>query len=344
METSAKRFTPTGERPRLNRKLGLGILVLGGGTFLAYYGYCWGVWGRNSLLLQYLFQCRCPSASMESRYPEYIDVLLSACQYDTFIMSPSGRFLYVEKGETENKVGYFWSLQTGEKYPYTIPDGRSYFLTDDLLFLRADYGKGVEGGEHILDRQTRIRYPIKHLDTYEINTEVLIEKLMASSSVFLIDDYWLIAIAENFQSFPERNFFTSPDVFTNEIYKTAEEFLQDNNITYTQIPYLAFDIDEVKSPDGNFIARSDGIYLAETNQKIIESYNGLETYTLYSGRNFSIYGWVYDGSGAVYSKPFGLCLFEYEFLFMDGSECLVDVHPPILKLKVPQEYLDASIP
>ncbi len=342
MKALIKHSTPSFKRPRLNRKLGFGILVLSGGTFLAYYGYCWGWWGRQSLLLQYLFQCRCPSASIESRYPEYIDVLLSACQYDIFIMSPSGRFLYVEKRKTENDAGYFWNLQTGEKYPYTIPDGRSYFLTDDLLFLRVDYGKGVEGGEYILDRQTGTQYPIKHLDTYEMNTEVLIEKLLASSSVFLIDEFWLIAIAENFQSFPEMNFFTNPDVFTNEIYKTAEEFLQDKNITYTQIPYLAFDIDEVKSPDGNFIARGDGIYLAETNQKIIESYNGLETYTPYSGKNFSVYGWAYDGSGVIYSKPFGLCLFEYEFLFMDGSECVVNVHPPVLKLKVPQEYLNAN--
>lgn len=259
-------------------------------------------------------------------------------------MSPSGRLLYVKKNEAEHSVGYFINLQTNEKYMYTIPDGRSYFLTDDLLFLRVDYGKGVEGGEHILDRRTGIWYPIEHLDTYEINTEELIGKLITSSSVFLIDDFWLIAIAENFQSFPEQNFFTDPSAVINGKYKTTEEFLQENNITYTQIPYLAFNLGEIKSPDGNFIARRDGIYLTETNQKIIESHNGLETYTPYSGRNFSVYGWVYDSSGAIYTKPFGSCLFEYEFPLMDGSECLVDVHPPVLKLKVPQEYLDGTIP
>lgn len=69
--------------------------LLLGLPLLLYYGYCWGLWGRSSLLLQYLFQCSCPSASEEARYPEQVDVVVPACRYVTTRLLPGGRFLYI---------------------------------------------------------------------------------------------------------------------------------------------------------------------------------------------------------------------------------------------------------
>ncbi len=336
METLTKHFTPTVKRPRLNHKLSFGILVLGGGTFLAYYGYCWGWWGRSSLLLQYLFQCKCPPISAEFRYPEQIDVILTACQHDTFIMSPSGRFLYVEKRETENNVGYFWNLQTNERIPYTIPDGDRYFLTDDLLFLRTDYGKGVEGGEHILDRTIGVLYPLRNIDTYtesEANVSRMLEKLRNAQKVFYIRSYGVIVIEENFQVFPDRNFIIYYDI-PGKDPDSKEKFLQYNSVPYIQIPRLAYSLGEDVSPNDRFLARDDGIYLSASNKKIVDVNN----------MSSSLYGWVYDSTGAIYAKPFGSCLIRYWFPLMDGSNCLIRVPQPILKLKVPQEYLDGTTP
>lgn len=348
MDVSVKRPVNSYKWSRRNRKLGLGILVLGGGTFLAYYGYCWGWWGRSSLLLQYLFQCKCPLISAEFRYPEQIDVILTACQHDTFIMSPSGRFLYVEKRETENNVGYFWNLQTNEKTPYTIPDGDRYFLTDDLLFLRLDYGKGIQGGEYILDRVTGVQYPIQkfrelHPEVYvngKVNLDILAQYLKEKKRIYLIDD---IIIALDLDISSHNNFLTGWfDIPSNQI----ENLLATYKIPFIYIYVYPDYISEYKSPNGEFfILEGDGIYLVETNRKILNE-NFMIKKDSYYGWDFSVYGWLYDSSSVIYAIPygFGRCLISFWLPGMAGSSCLIEVPQPILKLKVPQEYLDASIP
>ena len=45
--------------------------------------------------MHYLFQCQCPHASAEARYPENVDVLVSACDdpyYNGGSVSPSGQY------------------------------------------------------------------------------------------------------------------------------------------------------------------------------------------------------------------------------------------------------------
>src|SRR5688572_20024956 len=69
-------------------------------TLLLYFGYCWGLWGRQSLLLQYLFQCKCPSASEEWRYPRRVDIIAPACSYLGSMLSPTGKLLYVLEGKS----------------------------------------------------------------------------------------------------------------------------------------------------------------------------------------------------------------------------------------------------
>ncbi|MCC6301010.1 MAG: hypothetical protein IT314_17110 [Anaerolineales bacterium] len=97
---------------RLTLLLGLPLLI--------YYGYCWGWWGRNSLLLQYLFQCSCPAASEEARYPEYVDVLVPACKNQGALLSPSGRLLSVQEEESGIISSYLLNLQTNEKKPVAL--------------------------------------------------------------------------------------------------------------------------------------------------------------------------------------------------------------------------------
>ena len=175
------------ESPKLPAQRGsrrwlIRLALLLGVPFLLYYGYCWGLWGRGSLLLQYLFQCSCPPASEEARYPDNVEVIVSACSYRGSILSPSGRWLYV----LETKLGiastYLLNLETGEKAPFVLSDGSNYFLNDELIFYSL-YGN--DG--NILDIKTGIKYPIQRFtrgrsNAYsngEINLMMLAEELMS---------------------------------------------------------------------------------------------------------------------------------------------------------------------
>src|ERR1051325_6019388 len=79
-----------------------------------YWTYCWGWWGQHRLL-QLLFQCSCPAASEEARYPSSIDVLFSACAKPGLIgdISPSGRYMSVSLARPTRRM-YRYDFQTGE--------------------------------------------------------------------------------------------------------------------------------------------------------------------------------------------------------------------------------------
>jgi hypothetical protein len=112
-----------------------------------------------------------------------------------------------------------------------------------------------------------------------------------------------------------------PGVDSEEV----EQFLITNHIEYTALPKQF--PGEVISPDGRFIARDDGIYLAKTNQKIVQGV-----------RRLSVRGWLSDGSGAIYTSHGQPCLLWLALPMGDGPWCEIRVPQPVLKLKVPEEY------
>jgi hypothetical protein len=313
------------------------LLVL---PLLFYYGYCRGWSGRSSLLLQYLFQCSCPPASEEARYPDKVDVIVPACKYGSSILSPSGRLLYVQEEASGITSTYLLDLQTDEKIPFALPEGSNYFLTDELIF-HTFYGDD----EYIWDITTGKLYAIArfaklHSEAYvnsELNLNMLAEELREAKDVFLIDDDNIIALATDFHNYPERNFNILRGDFPGREANRAEQFLQQNNITYHYVPDM-FPGDAL-SPDGKFIARADGIYLASTKQKIVEGYSARGWFHPYSGNNFSVLGWIYNNSGVLYSKFLDPCLIEASFFLSDEPGCFFEVPQPLLKLKVSEEYL-----
>jgi hypothetical protein len=300
------------------------LALLLGLPLLLYYGYCWGLWGRGSLLLQYLFQCGCPVSSEELRYPARVDVVVPACRHMSSRLSPSGRLLYVREEKFGVTTAYLLDLQTMERIK-VADQPFSSFLTDDLWFVES----GLE--DYIMDRGTGVQYPIQKFvhsrPDAEINADanltLLAESLRRAEEVFLIgaSQDTVIALASDFRAYPERNFtvdrFDIPGSETNRM----ERFLKENNIAYQTIP-PDFP-DEAVSPDERFVARNDGIYLAETNQKIVE------------GVSLSVRGWTYDGRGALYSHALGRCLLRIRLPFADDTGCFTRVPQPVLKLKVP---------
>ncbi len=323
------------------RRLWLGCFtILLVSPLLLYYGYCWGLWGRQSLLLQYLFQCSCPPASEEVRYPEDVDVVVSACRYSGSILAPSGRLLYVIEQNSKFSSTYLLDLQSNEKIPFAIGQGSNYFLTDDLLFLSLHYGRGYEGGDYILDRTTGKQYPIQRFISLrsdalypngDLNLEVLTMELQDAQDVYLIDDDIIVALKSDFQTFPERNFYIDQRVFPGRDPNRGEQFLQENGIDYHALPGRFQE--EALSPDGRLIAREDGIYLAGSGEKIVESYTARGI----TGKYFSVQGWASDSSGVIYYKFLDACLLQLPSY--DGGTCSIPVPQPLIKLKVPEEYL-----
>jgi hypothetical protein len=316
-----------------------GILL--GLPLLLYFGYCWGLWGRGSLLLQYLFQCNCPVASEEARYPRQVDVIIPACRnVDVFSgLSPSGRFLYIREENQELVSAYFLDLHTMETIDLADQPFSS-FLTDDLWFVES----GLE--DAIFDRTTGRQYPIQPFrywqeNSYidgEPNLELLVSGLHQAEQVFLIPSYsTIVVLMPHSLDNPEQNFTFSLFDSPGWSFTRVEQFLRENQVYYHTV--FANFPGEVVSPNGKFIARGDGIYLIETDQKIVQGYSSSRFYRSYSRKYFEVRGWTSDSTGVVYTKFLNPCLIETNFVMMDDTGCFYEVPQPVLLLKVPEEYL-----
>lgn len=317
------------------------LIMLGLGL---YYGYCWGLWGRHSLLLQYLFQCSCPAASTEARYPEEVDVIVPACRYVSSIQSPSGRLLYVQEKKLWRTSTYLLNLQTDEKIPFILSsEGSNYFLTDDLVY-HSQYGND----EYILEISTGIKYPVKDATKLEPNVfsmgdiepKLLYKALLKVDEIFFVDGvgvvHGVIALSRNIHNQPDNVYYFDELDFRGDEPDRVKQFLKENNIDYSYVS--AIFPHELISPNGRFVARKEGIYLVETGQKIVGGYSPSGYYRAYSGEYFSVRGWTYDSNGALYSPFFTPCLLETNFLYFEYPGCFFRVSQPLLKLKAPEEY------
>lgn len=71
----------------------------------------------------------------------------------------------------------------------------------------------------------------------------------------------------------------------------------------------------------------------------MEAYTAKGFWRPYGGKHFSVRGWIFDSSGAIYSKFLDPCLIEIVIPNYDEVGCFIRVPQPLLKLKVPEEYL-----
>jgi len=315
----------------------LGLLL--GLAFLIYYGYCWGMWGRNSLLLQHLFQCKCPNSSEEWRYPSHIDVIISACSNGGVRLSPNGRFLFVYDKDSNNLSNYIFDIQANERIPLSLPDGQYYFLNDNLLYVFVWYGGSFEGGDYIFDLVENKMHPIQRFvysypgSYIDGNADPikLAAALREAKDLYLVNNSTetVVALGADFRNHPEQKFFMNTFDISGFDLSRVEKFLQQNNILYKAV--LTDFPDEMVSPDGRFMARKDGIYLVETNRKIVE---GIPWQL--------VRGWTSDSSGVIYSAYGSRCLLRLGFPFADDTWCKIRVPQPVLLFKVPEEYLYAA--
>lgn len=318
------------------------IAIFLGLPLLLYFGYCWGWWGRSSLLMQYLFQCSCPPASEEVRYPRNVDVIVPACKYLDSVHSPSGRLIYVMAEESGTTSTYLLNLETSDVTSFTLPEGSTYFLTDNLIFYSI-YGN--DG--YIFDIKTDVTYPVERFARGQSNAYVngkidlvlLAKELRSVEDIFLIDNDFIVALVSDFPTSPGKSFLTGWFDIPGSDPDAVQRFLQENDVIYHYVPdqYPG----ELISPDGRFIARADGIYLSATEEKIVDGYSGSANFP--GGKYFAVRGWVYDNSGALYSKSIihWPCLIEGPTI-SDVPLCIFKVPQPLLLLKIPEEYITSA--
>lgn len=322
--------------------IGCSVLLLGA-PFLLYFGYCWGLWGRHNLLLQYYFQCKCPATSEQARYPKEAEVIVSACRSWTAELSPTGSKLYITEKVFGRFSNYLLNLQTNEIIPIKSKVTHFDFLNDELLFRsEKDY---VQNGGYVLDGNTGIEYPIKtfreiqpnaYVDSY-VNTDMLVTAFREADQIILLDaaSYPAISLSADFREYPEHSFVIYFHDIEGEGVNRIEQLLQQNEINYAYAPSPSIWDSyhrELVSPDGKLIAKTDGIYLAKTNQRIVE---GIPFRVL-------VNGWTNNGYVIYSSTYLGPCLFRFSLPLADDSSCVIVVPQPVFKLKVPDEYLSPN--
>jgi hypothetical protein len=282
--------------------------------------------------------------SEEARYPDEEDVIVSACRYRSSVFSPSGHLLAIYEKEPANASPYLLDLQTGETIPPSLPEKSGVsFLTDNLLYISLSYEEN-----YVLDRTTEKQYPIYRFllsrpNAYigsDIDPVLLAEILQQAKYVFFREgDDSIVSLDPNFPTSAENNFLIERfDIPGNNPNRT-EQFLKEYNIAHETIP-VAYP-DKIFSPDGRFVALSDGIYWVQTGQRIIEGPTISRFYRPYSGKYFDVRGWTYDSRAVVYSELFNPCLIETTLITIDPV-CFIKVPQPLIKLKVPEEYLQSD--
>lgn len=316
----------------------VGIIILLGclaGGYGLYVGHCTGA--VDSPWLRYTFQCSCPKSMENIRiqklYSEHAEIMFSPCENVRLIPSPSGEKLAVLDYAQPDMYGrpdacYVWFLPTDEKMPFMCSsyDNRIW-VSDDLLFVRGGFPMRVVDLVARADISITLRTDV-HLADGEIDPAVL-SALREASYVILGGS--VAAISPHALDSPEHSFVVSRDefagVFGEPRYVTDEmmrQFLQEQDIDY--LDYIEEREPDNLLPGKGFVSQggrffySDGIYLVETGEKIVDGI---------SRPNPHFVAWVYDGVIVKCSTvP----------LFYVTSAGFYHIHEPWLKLRLPAEY------
>jgi hypothetical protein len=321
--------------------LGAPLVIVG----VTYWGYCWGWWGRNTLALQYLFQCRCPAASEAVRYRPFT-VLVSACrQPRSPRLSPDGtRMTFLEQRSDASGSPApvrMLDLTTGQEYPLPpVIDGLHEFMASDWL-LWEDY---------VSERNRR--YGLLNLTTRDVTELPAVAAPYYTGERFSAATIAALKRATRVQAFTRGIIAfgpTFPDnpqdalvVYSggNEWYKQTLEFVQSLGII-VQEPARAYTtgpVAEAKyTQDGRLWATEAGIFTAASPNPIIAT--GFPPRRENVG--FYVIGWARQDRAVLYTG--------YLLHVIDGGPSATviptqffPVPQPILLLEVPPEYYTPS--
>jgi hypothetical protein len=306
--------------------LGAPLVIVG----VTYWGYCWGWWGRNTLALQYLFQCRCPAASEAVRYRPFT-VLVSACRQPDFkALAPNGQWLVVETQHPVPRMEVIDVRQptVARALPITVPSW-IYFLDDSTLLVQ-------EGDvrSYLFDLRDGVRTELRQ-QTMDVQDAINQGLFMNAERVILLHQF-IIILGQNYKNDSTTNTLVynnsrSPDEIAQELssaglrYQTALPPYGPNSFS-----------DRRYSRDSAFYAGSDGLYRASNQQPIVTvSFPPIHSYAAYQP-----VGWAADDRGAVYMARLAHLIDQRDSMVLNLQ--YFPVPQPILLLEVPLVYRDAS--
>ncbi len=247
-----------------------GCLTLLLGSFLLlgllYGGYCWGWWGRENLALQYLFQCQCPPGSEDARYHPY-RVLAAACT-DPHLrdVAPSGRYAITEEQHPVARL-IRHDLVRSQAHTLDLQPVRGTYvqhLNNQLLFvLPRDTSQAS-----LLNLQAGRQIPLPFVRTTRLDPATR-PIFQAAEQVLVFNDY-ILALAPDYLRHPDQNIVLytvsgrSRDQVTQALTAAGVDF------TLLPEPYTTGPVRDARySHDGRFYARRDGIYRADTQERIV---------------------------------------------------------------------------
>lgn len=314
----------------------VGILCLA--PAVLYFSWCWGWWGRGSLWMQYLLQCNCPLSSEPARYPAEVDVLVSACQRGNVAVSPGGTSMLVRPDAPGDS--YLWDLTTGTRQLLPTP-GYYSFVTDDVLWVSPPGARE----QYLFNWRTQTASELTELWSPRVpggeradgtpNAEALLPLLRSTDQVYLpdtpylSDEYVLVLGGQLVAGADRRNFLISRWAWVDRAAsdESLRAFLEEQGIAY-HLQRTRYSV-EWPSPTGRYVARTDGIFLAATGERIA-SMEGQ------ARRGFGMRGWLFDERGFVMD---GYPDYLIDLYIIEASIRLGRVDHPVLVLQVPSEYL-----
>ena len=265
--------------------------------------------------------------------PPHTEVLISACKKPGVWGVPGGEFLFVREGRTKM---YMLDLRTGlikkvPNYPHLLD--RGVFLSPELVWLKGSAAAGPGAPRYrpnyILDLTTGKRYELLNLGLLPRLEDRKFDpknfSYIESADMIFIHHYYgaLIALPSDFRESPGNAVILYEYPFSPDLSlpngMLLEQVTNDLGLDYEVVDFSVSSA-EVPSPTKKYIVRSDGVYLAGTNQ-LIRGVGGMNNY---------FRSWYYDES-AVIVQGGG----DYLFTF-PGISSVYYIPSPVLKLKLPE--------
>jgi hypothetical protein len=314
--------------------LGAPLVIVG----VTYWGYCWGWWGRNTLALQYLFQCRCPAASEAVRYRPFT-VLVSACRQPRAPrLSPDGMYLTFrerradETGQTTHLI--LLNLMTGQErsLPPEIRPSHEFIAPAWLLW--EQYVSDHDQSYGLLSLTTQVATEVQsvrapYLDQETFSSETLAFLQQATRvQVFTLG---IIAFGPTFPDDPQDSLVVY-SVDTSH-FKQTVQFVQSLGIIIHETPHASTtgSIEGAKyTQDGRVWATEAGIFTAASPNPIITT--GFPPHRRLTG--FFVIGWARGDQAVIYEGN--------DVYVIDGGPSAIVI--PTRFFPVPQPILLLEVP
>jgi hypothetical protein len=290
------------------RVLYLSTLVLLGFIGLCafvFMSYCWGWWGRESLVAGAFWQCSCPRASETARIAPF-RMLVSACERpSTATVSPTGEYMFVTFQHNTTNQARVIDLETGIERPTpfianeALPIG---FIDDTHVLLRLQYNAGyvlfdvVDRSQSFIPGRTQSRID-----------DITINELRRADRIVLFQKSYILALSDDHTAPNANNWIID---FNGAISGASSEVilqLETDNIEYQY--------EARNTIPKHLTATSEGILDAYTEQPIVKT--GFRQDVRFP---YEPIGWSPHSGGVVYLGP-ALYLID-DFLF--GKHFRVD--------------------